>query len=143
LDSWTFGHFGTLDASACDMSDLSRHLKERTMSFAVSILRLVGQFPVTTGAQVVGRQLAKSATSVGANYCAVCSARSDAEFLSKLCIVNEEADEVVYWLELASRSQFLCPEDFVQLKNEAIQLRAIFGSSLRTVRQRVKRNTGE
>src|SRR5262245_21362783 len=94
-------------ARARIMSELGEQLKERSMSFAVSVLRLVEQFPANISAQVVARQLAKSATSVAANYRAVCSARSDADFVAKLCIVHEEADETVYWLELCARSQYL------------------------------------
>ena len=118
------------------MSAQSEQLKERSMLFAVSVLRLIEQFPNTIGGQLVARQLAKSATSVGANYRAVCDARSDSEFVAKLCIVNEEADESVYWLELATRAKYLSPEKLVPYNNEATELRAIFGRSLSTVRRR-------
>src|SRR5258708_5169028 len=88
------------------MSEKSEELKERTMSFAVNILQSVEILPKTVGAQIAARQLAKSATSVGANYRAVCTARSDQEFIAKLCIVNEEADETVYWLESLRDASF-------------------------------------
>jgi four helix bundle protein len=116
------------------MSIESEQLKERTMSFAVGILRLVDRLPRTPGAQVIARQLAKSATSVGANYVAGCSARSRAEFIAKLSIVNEEADESVFWLELASRAAYLRGTEVEPHRREAIELRAIFNRSVRTAR---------
>ena len=114
------------------MSIQSDELKERTMSFAVSILRLVDTLPKTTGAQVCGRQLAESATSVGANYVAACTSRSRAEFISKLCIVNEEGDESVFWLEVLQRGRYVPDDQILPLKQEAGELRAIFGRSLST-----------
>jgi four helix bundle protein len=123
------------------MSGASEALKERCMSFAVSVLSLVGAFPNTIAGQTVARQLAKSATSVGANYRAACTARSISEFVAKLCIVNEEADETVYWLELAARVQFLRADRLAACRDEAIQLRAIFGRSLRTARNHLNTTT--
>ncbi len=75
-------------------------LKTRTKAFAVRVIRLVDALPRSLAAQVVGRQLLRSATSVGANYRAACRAQSRAEFAAKLSIVVEEADETLYWLEL-------------------------------------------
>lgn len=116
------------------MSIESDRLKERAMSFAVGILRLVDRFPRTPGAQVVARQLAKSATSVGAHYVAGCSARSRAEFIAKLSMVNEEADESVFWLELTTRAEYIPRTEAEPHRQEAIELRAIFGRSVRTAR---------
>ena len=104
------------------------------MSFAVGILRFVERLPKTAGAQVIARQLAKSATSVAANYVASCSARSRAEFIAKLSIVNEEADESVFWLELIIRTGYVPTTVAVPHKQEAIELRAIFGRSVGTAR---------
>lgn len=112
----------------------SEQLKQRTMSFAIAILRLVDDFPRSPGAQVVARQLAKAATSVGANYRAACTARSRAEFISKLCTVNEESDEAVYWLELALRAKYTLEPSTRSWRQEAVELRAIFGRSLSTAR---------
>ncbi len=85
------------------MSDQSEALKERSMSFAVSMLRLMDTLPRKPAADAIARQLAKCATSVAANYRSVCTARSRPDFVSKLCIVVEEAEESVYWLELMLR----------------------------------------
>ena len=116
------------------MSIESEQLKERAMLFALGILRLVDRLPRTPGAQVVARQLAKSATSVGANYVAGCSARSRAELIAKLSIVNEEADESVFWLELTTRAEYVPRTEVEPHKREAIELRAIFGRSVHTAR---------
>jgi four helix bundle protein len=126
-------------APAAEMSSESEALKERTMSFAVGILQLIETFPKTIGAQIVARQLADAATSVGANDRAVCTARSDREFVEKLCIVNEEADESVYWLEISLRCKYSDPMNLRPHLSEAMQLRAIFGRSLKTVRFRLSK----
>jgi four helix bundle protein len=121
------------------MSEQSEALKERSMSFAIAILRLIDDFPHTPGAQVVARQLAKSATSIGANYRAACTGRSRDEFVAKLCIVNEESDESVYWLELAVRANYGPDQIVREWLQESIELRAIFGTSLATARQNHRR----
>jgi hypothetical protein len=84
---------GTLVEVVRVMSVQSEQLKERTIVFAISTLRLIDVFPHTVAARVIAHQLAKSATSVGANYRAACSARSKPEFVAKLRIVVEEAEE--------------------------------------------------
>jgi four helix bundle protein len=86
---------------------------------------------------VIGHQLAKSATSIGANDRAACSARSKSEFVAKLQIVVEEAEESVYWLDVIDRSQLL-PLDVRAARGEANELHAIFASSLRTARANVR-----
>jgi four helix bundle protein len=82
------------------VSEQSEVLKQRTMSFSVNVLRLIDRFPRTVSADVIARQLARSATSVAANYRSACTARSRPDFIGKLCIVVEEAEESVYWLDL-------------------------------------------
>ncbi|MGE0703523.1 MAG: four helix bundle protein [Vicinamibacterales bacterium] len=108
------------------------------MAFAVAILQLIDRFPRTSGALVVARQLAESATSEGANYRAACMARSRREFIAKLCIVNEEADETVFWLELTRRVGYRPSSEVEPLEREAMELRAIFGRSVSTARQNTK-----
>src|SRR5919112_81954 len=81
----------------------SDQLKTRTMQFALDVLRLVDTFPSSTGENLVARQLAKSATSVAANYRATCVARSRAEFIARLGVVFEEIDESEFWLDVALR----------------------------------------
>jgi four helix bundle protein len=116
------------------MSDQSEALKERTMLFAVKTLRLIDRFPRAVGAEVIARQLAKSATSVAANYRSACTARSRRDFIAKLGIVVEEIEESVYWLELIVRLQVIAVASLPALSAEAIELRAIFSRSLGTAR---------
>ena len=73
-------------------------LKIRTKSFALRIIKLVEALPPTRTSDVIGKQLAKSGTSVGANYRAACRAKSNADFIAKIGIVEEEADESAFWL---------------------------------------------
>ena len=77
-------------------------LKGRTRQFALNIINLVQALPSSQTTAVIGKQLLRSATSVGANYRAACRSRSRADFVSKITIVEEEADESAYWLELLS-----------------------------------------
>jgi four helix bundle protein len=85
-------------------------LKVRTKAFALRVIKLVDAMPRSLAAQVIGKQLLRSATSVGANYRAANRAQSHADFAAKLSIVVEEADETVYWLELLTESRLLKPE---------------------------------
>ena len=116
------------------MSQQSEALKERTMSFSVNVLRLIDRFPRSIGAEGVGRQLAKSATSVAANYRSACTARSRRDFIAKLAIVVEESDESVYWLDLIIRVQIVAVPSAADLRRKAAELRAIFSKSLSTAR---------
>jgi four helix bundle protein len=116
------------------MSDQSEALKERSMSFAVSVLRLIDTLPRKPSADAVARQLAKCATSVAANCRSVCTARSRPDFISKLCIVAEEAEESVYWFEIMLRAGVATGDEVVPLRREALELRAIFSRSLKTAR---------
>src|ERR1051325_1985326 len=116
------------------MSEQSEALKERTMLFAINVLKLIDKFPDTAGARVIAYQLAKCSTSVGANYRSACNGRSRAEFIAKLGTVVEEAEESVYWLEIVNRLHWLPGLDCGALLNESIELRAIFSRSLGTAR---------
>jgi four helix bundle protein len=116
------------------MSEQSEALKERTMSFALNVLRLIDRFAQTSGAKVIAYQLAKCSTSVGANYRAVCNARSRAEFIARLGTVVEEAEESVYWLEIVKRLALVPGAEPAGLLQESIELRAIFSRSLGTAR---------
>jgi four helix bundle protein len=112
--------------------DKATELKRRTKSFAIRIVNLFRSLPRSPDAQTLGKQLLRSGTSVAANYRAVCRARSQAEFISKMGIVVEEADETVFWLELLGDTGIVRPERTQNLLNEANELVAIFGASLRT-----------
>jgi len=97
-------------------------------------IRLCQSLPRSQASTVITRQLLRSATSVGANYRAVCRARSSADFVSKLGIVLEEADETLFWLELLAESGAAHSDQTAPLLKEANELVAIFVASLRTAK---------
>lgn len=107
-------------------------LKTRTKKFALRIIRLVEALPKSVAAISIGRQLVRSGTSVGANYRSALRGRSKAEFISKLGIVAEEADETCFWLELVIEGGFLSEEKVTPLLQEADELTAIFVSSIKS-----------
>jgi len=110
-------------------------LQQRTKRFALAILRLTEMLPTGRAASVLGRQLLRAATSVGANYRAACRARSRADFVAKMGIVEEEADESCYWLELLREAQLVPAEAAERLLQEAQELVAIAVASIKTARQ--------
>lgn len=105
-----------------------KDLKERTKKFALSIIRLSVSLPHTREAEVIARQVIRSGTSVGANYREASRARSKAEFIAKIGIVEQEADETLYWLELLQESKIAKPERLMDLTKEADELVAIFAT---------------
>ena len=112
-----------------------QELKARTKQFGLRILKLVDVLPKTTAGRAIGSQLVRSGTSVGANYRASCRSRSKAEFIAKIGIVAEEADECAFWLELIIEGGLLKPERVSPLRQEAEELTAIFTASGRTAKQ--------
>ena len=114
----------------------SEILKSRTKQFSISIINLVEKLPVTTSSRIIANQIAKSGTSVGANYRAVCRARSDREFIAKMEIVLEESDETLFWLEIIKESQWLDVAVIEVIWKEGNELTAIFVSLLKTVKSR-------
>ena len=114
----------------------SEVLKNRTRQFALNIIKLVEDFPKTKVGDIIGRQLIRSATSIGANYRSACRAQSHAHFISKISIVEEEADEALYWLELALATGLVEAKRLSDLINEANELTAILTSSRYTAKKR-------
>jgi four helix bundle protein len=112
----------------------SEALKLRTKKFAMRVLTLYRALPRTQEARILGAQLLRSSTSIGANYRAACRGRSRAEFVAKLGIVLEEADETVFWLELIQEAAIFPEEKMRSLCNEANELVSIFVSSIRTAK---------
>ncbi len=101
-------------------------LRERTTEFALRIIKLFGALPKQTEAQVLGKQLLRSGTSVGANYREASRARSNAEFIAKIGDCLKELDESAYWLELLVKADLLPAPRLAPLQDEADQLLAIF-----------------
>jgi four helix bundle protein len=112
----------------------SEELKERTKHFALLVIHLCRALPRSQEGSIITRHLLRSSTSIGANYRAVCRARSGADFVSKLGIVLEEADETLFWLELLMESGIVRTDAIAPLLREANELVAIFVASLRTAK---------
>ena len=110
-------------------------LRDRTKDFAVRVIKMLDEIPRRLSTEILVKQLVRCATSVGANYRAACRARSHSEFVSKMQIVQEEADESQYWLELLFRTGTLEESEFRPLEKEASELTAIFTSSAATARK--------
>jgi four helix bundle protein len=104
-------------------------LLDRTKKFAIRVIRLVGALPNTNLGRRIGDQRVRSGTSVGANYRAACRGRSKAEFIAKLGIVKEEADEGAYWMELIVESDLLKAHRVSPLREEAEAIRNIMAKS--------------
>ena len=115
-----------------------QEMKARTKRFALRIIRLVSSLPHTTVATTIGKQLLRSGTSVGANYRSACRAKSTADFVCKLSIVEEEADESIYWIRLLVESEIVSEQLLADLIDEANQIVAIIVSAIKTLKQ--KRN---
>jgi four helix bundle protein len=110
-------------------------LKRRTKRFALDVIKFVEALPKDDTCRVLGRQLLRAGTSVGANYRAACRARSNADFISKMGIVEEEADESSYWLELLTEDGKVIESKSAPLLKEANELLAITVSSINTARK--------
>src|ERR1700740_2202335 len=117
------------------MGSRPEELRDRTKAFALRIIRLFRSLPYRTDTQVLGKQLLRCGTSVAANYRAVCRARSKAEFIARIGIVAEEADESVLWLELLNKSGITKPELTEDLLKEARELAAILTASQQTAKR--------
>lgn len=117
------------------MSSRPEQLRDRTKAFALNVIRLFRSLPYRTDTQVLGKQLLRCGTSVAANYRAVCRARSKAEFVARMGIVVEEADETILWLELLIESGIVPRETCAELLAEAHELAAIFTASQQTARK--------
>jgi len=115
-----------------------REFKERTREFGLRVVRLVTSLPKGRVEDVLGKQLLRSATSVGANYRSACRARSRADMLSKLAIVEEEADESVYWLELLVDANVVTAKKVEALRVEGGEIVAMTVASIKTLRSREK-----
>lgn len=113
-----------------------KDLRDGTKEFALDIIRLCSRLPQNQEFWIIGKQLSRSASSVGANYRSACRAKSKADFIAKLSTVEEEADESIYWMELLQELVVGQDEELRRLRDEADQLVAIVVSSKKTARGR-------
>ena len=116
------------------MTKKSPDLRVRTKAFALRMIRVVDSLPNRRSCDVIGKQLLRSATSVGANYRSACRARSTADFISKMGIVEEEADESGYWMELLMEGEIVKRESLADLHTEAGEIVAMVVASIKTAR---------
>ncbi|HEX3019441.1 MAG TPA: four helix bundle protein [Chitinispirillaceae bacterium] len=113
-------------------------MKKRTKGLASAGIKLISDIPNTIAGNIIAKQLVRCATSVGANYRAVCRARSKADFIAKLNIVLEEADETAYWLEIAAESEMMSPEKINPLLNETNEIISILVASIKTSKNKME-----
>ena len=118
------------------MDNRTEKLRARTKDFAVRIIHLFQALPRSKEADVIGAQLLRCGTAVGANYRSACHARSRADFISKIAVVTEEADESVFWIELLSDLGIMKNERMDDLLREARELTAIFCASRETAKRK-------
>ncbi len=113
-----------------------RRFKERTKQSALRVIRVVEGLPRNRSADIIGRQLLRSATSVGANYRAACRGKSASDVVAKLGIVEEEADESIYWMELLIEGGLVSADRLKELLEETNQIVAMTVASIKTLRAR-------
>ncbi len=116
-----------------------QEFKERTQKLALRVIRLVDSLPKSVVAQTIGRQLLRSGTSIGANYRAACRGKSKADVIAKLCIVEEESDESIYWLELLTEANVVPKEKLRSLIREMEEILAMTVASIKTLRAGMRR----
>jgi len=115
-------------------------LKKRTKQFALRIMKLVDALPKSIEGRAIGNQLIRSGTSVGANYRAACKGRSKAEFIAKLGIVEAEADESAYWMELIIEGDLLEKAAVQPLLDEANEIVAIMAASRKSASRKSEKS---
>ena len=113
-------------------------MKDRTKAFALRVAKLVAALPRSVPSKVIGGQLLRAGTSVGANYRSACRGRSKAEFVAKLGIVEEEADESIYWMELLVEAGLVKASRLVPLMKEADEILSIVVASINTAKKRTR-----
>jgi four helix bundle protein len=115
--------------------DQAKQLQARTKLFAIRIIKAFARLPRDEAARIIGRQFLRSGTSVAANYRAACRARSAADFVSKISVVAEEADETLFWFELFVEAELVDMKSVEPLMKECEELLKIFSVSLATAKR--------
>ena len=110
-----------------------QEFKQRTKALALRVIKLVSSLPKNTVSEVIGKQLIRSGTAVGANYRSACRARSTAELIAKLRIVEEEADECLYWMELIVEAKLLEVTNLRSIMSETNEILAMTVASIKTL----------
>lgn len=116
---------------------MENQIKNRTKRIGIEVIQLVDDLPKKMSAYIISKQIIRCSTSVGANYRAACRAKSDADFINKLRIVEEESDETSYWLELLEETFLIEPLRIKTLKKEVNEITAIIVASQKTIQKRI------
>ena len=124
------------DERKANTGSAAQDLAQRTKLFALGVINLYSRLPGTTLAQVLGRQILRSGTSVGAQYREAKRAKSDADFISKVEGALQELEETAYWLELLEDSRIIATAEAATLRSEANELTSILVASVKTVKRR-------
>lgn len=118
--------------------DFNEEFRQRTKMLSLAVIEKVSDIKYSDALGVIRKQLIRSVTSVAANYRAVCRARSDRELFAKLCIVVEEADETVFWLELLVDGKFIEINDVQEIQKEALEILKVMSAFRKSVSQRLR-----
>lgn len=113
-----------------------QEFKQRTKDIALRIIKVVDSLPKVQSAEVIGKQFLRSGTSIGANYRAACRGKSTADVIHKLTIVEEEADESLYWMELLIEGQIVSERKLSKLYQDVNEILAMTVASIKTLRSR-------
>jgi four helix bundle protein len=113
-------------------------LKKSTKNFAIRIIKLIDALPKNSIGKTIGNQLLRAGTSVGANYRAACRAKSNRDFIYKINVVDEEADETMFWLELIIETELIPERRIISLLKEADELTAIFTATGKSAKMKKK-----
>jgi four helix bundle protein len=115
--------------------DEAKLLQNRTKAFAIRVVKAFARLPKSEATRIIGRQFLRSGTSLAANYRSACRARSAADFISKISVVAEEADETLFWFELLPQADPVKVELLEPLMRECQELLKIFSASLATAKR--------
>lgn len=115
---------------------MENEIKNRTKKISLEIIKIVRELPSDPINWTITKQLIRSGTSVGANYRAACRAKSGPDFINKLKIVEEEADESLYWIEILEESDMIKSEKLISTKKELNEIISIIVASIKTLKQR-------
>ncbi len=116
---------------------MREEIKLRTKKIGIEVINLIDELPDKTSAALIAEQIVRSATSIGANFRAACRAKSEADFMYKLKIVEEETDQTMYWLELMEEANLISKGKIDGIKRETHHILSIIGSSIKTSRYRI------
>ena len=115
---------------------MQEKIKIRTKQIGLEVIKLIDELPDKPSAWAIAKQIVRSSTSVGANYRAACRAKSEADFINKLKIVEAEADETLYWLEILEESDLIPSPRIEVLKREVNEIISIVVASIKTIRNK-------